>query len=67
MKTSILNIKNKGILFLIVSLVISNSVFSQNKLMYLSTLLNYNFLVPTLCVLGLAVFLLTAFIKQKNH
>ena len=67
MKTQILNIKNKGILFLIVSLIISNSSFSQNKLVSLVSSVNYTSAVPVACVLGLAIFLLTAFVRQKNH
>ena len=67
MKTPILNIKNKGILFLIVCLIISNSSFSQNKLVSLVSSVNFTSAVPVACVLGLAIFLLTAFMKQKNH
>lgn len=67
MKTQISNIKNKGILFLIVSLIISNSSFSQNKLVSLVSSVNFTSAVPIACVLGLGIFLLTAFMKQKNH
>lgn len=67
MKTSILNIKNKGILFLIISLVISYSSYSQNKLVAIASSLNPSFAIPAVCVIGLAMFLVTAFIKQKNH
>ena len=67
MKTPILNIKNKGILFLIVSLVISHSSFSQNKIVSLVSSVNPSFAIPVICVFSLAVFLVTAFVKQKNH
>ncbi|MES2763083.1 MAG: hypothetical protein V4677_12800 [Bacteroidota bacterium] len=67
MKTQLLNIKNKGILFLIVSLIISNSSYSQNKLAGLVSSINVGFAIPIVCVLGLALFLVTAFVKQKNH
>ncbi len=67
MKTSILNIKNKGILFLIVLLTLSTSAFSQNKIVAMISSINYNFALPVACVFGLAVFLFSAFLKQKNH
>lgn len=67
MKTSILNIKNKGILFLVMSLILSTTVFSQNKVVVLVSTVNFNFVLPVVCVLGLGVFLFTAYMKQKNH
>lgn len=67
MKTSISNIKNKGILFLVMSLILSATGFSQNKIVVLVSAVNFNFVLPIACVLGLGVFLFTAYIKQKNH
>mgnify|MGYP000992533871 CR=1 FL=1 len=67
MKTPILNIKNKGILFLVILSTVSSSVFSQNKLVSLITSVNFNFAIPVVCVIGLGVFLFTSFLKQKNH
>lgn len=67
MKTPILNIKNKGILFLVMLLTVTSSGFSQNKLVSLVASVNFNFAIPVVCVIGLGVFLFTAFLKQKNH
>ena len=67
MKTPILNIKNKGILFLVMLLIVTSSGFSQNKLVSLVASVNFNFAIPVVCVIGLGVFLFTAFLKQKNH
>ncbi len=67
MKTPILNTKNKGILFLVMLLTITSSGFSQNKLVSLVASVNFNFAIPVVCVIGLGVFLFTAFLKQKNH
>jgi hypothetical protein len=69
MKTSKINIKNssKVLLFLSILLSVSYSSFAQNKLVSLVTSVNFNFLVPAICVAGLAVFLITTFLKQKNH
>ncbi|HRG02207.1 MAG TPA: hypothetical protein PKZ75_13900 [Bacteroidia bacterium] len=67
MKTPILNIKNKGILFLVILSTVSSSVFSQNKLVSLIYSVNFNFAIPVVCVIGLGVFLFTSFLKQKNH
>lgn len=67
MKTPILNIKNKGILFLVILSTVSSSVFSQNKLVSLVSSVNFNFAIPVVCVIGLGVFLFTSFLKQKNH
>jgi hypothetical protein len=67
MKTPFLNIKNKGILFLVMLLTVTSSGFSQNKLVSLVTSVNFNFAIPVVCVIGLGVFLFTAFLKQKNH
>lgn len=69
MKTSKINIKNssKVLLFLSILLSTSYSSFAQNKLVTLVTSVNFNFVVPVICVAGLAVFLVTTFLKQKNH
>lgn len=69
MKTSKINIKNssKVLLFLSILLSVTNSSFSQNKIVSLVTSVNFNFVLPVICVAGLAVFLLTTFLKQKNH
>lgn len=67
MKTSILNIKNKGILFLVISLVISHSSFSQNKLVTIISSVNYTIAIPVIFLLSLTIVLFTAFMKQKNH
>jgi hypothetical protein len=69
MKTSKINIKNssKVLLFLSILLSTSYSSFAQNKLVSLVTSVNFNFALPVICVAGLAVFLLTTFLKQKNH
>jgi hypothetical protein len=69
MKTSKINIKNssKVLLFLSILLSTSYSSFAQNKLVSFVTSVNFNFALPVICVAGLAVFLLTTFLKQKNH
>lgn len=69
MKTSNSNRKNNktSILVCLILLVISSPVFSQNKLVSLVSAVNPIFAIPVVCVFGLAVFLVTAFIKQKNH
>ncbi len=69
MKTSTSNQKNNktGILVCLVLLAISSPVFSQNKLVSLVSSVNPSFAIPVICILGLAVFLFTAFMKQKNH
>lgn len=66
MKTPILNIKNKGILFLIISSIISHSLLAQNKAVSVVSSINFTLVVPVVFVFGLAVFLFTAFMKQKN-
>jgi hypothetical protein len=48
-------------------LTVTSSGFSQNKLVSLVTSVNFNFAIPVVCVIGLGVFLFTAFLKQKNH
>lgn len=67
MKTPILNTKTKGILFLVMLLMSASSGFSQNKIVSLVSSVNFNFAIPVICVIGLGVFLFTAFLKQKNH
>lgn len=67
MKATIFNTKNKGILFLVVLSVISTGGFSQNKMTVIFSSINYHFALPVICVLCLAIFLFTAFLKQKNH
>ncbi len=48
-------------------LAISSQAISQNKLAVLVASLNYQFVIPVAFVTGLAIFLLTLFVKQKNH
>lgn len=69
MKTSNSNQKNNrtNILFCLILLAISSPVFSQNKLVSVVSSVNPSFAIPAICVFGLAVFLFTAFMKQKNH
>ena len=69
MKTSNSTPKNNktSILVCLILLAISSPVFSQNKLVSLVSSVNFTSAVPVACVLGLAIFLLTAFMKQKNH
>lgn len=69
MKTSTFNSKNNkmGILVCLILLAISSPVFSQNKLVSLVSSVNPSFAIPVICLFGLAVFLFTAFMKQKNH
>lgn len=69
MKTSKTNVKNtsKVLLFLSILLTTSFSSFAQNKLVSLVSSVNFNFAIPVICVVGLAVFLITTFLKQKNH
>ena len=68
MKDPISNPKsNKGIIICLLLVVVSSSTFSQNKLANLVLSLDYQSTVPIICVLALAVFMITAFIKQKDH
>lgn len=69
METSNQNLKNNKIIILlcIILLSIHSSGFSQNKIGSLIASVNYTFAVPIIGVLFLAVFLLTAFIKERNH
>ena len=69
MKTSNFNSKNNKttIMMCLILLMVHSSVFSQNKLVALVSSINFSFAIPVVCVLGLALFLLTAFLKQKNH
>jgi hypothetical protein len=69
MKTSTFNTKNKikRILFFIILLAISFPSFSQNKLATIESSVNFTILIPIICVGSLAIFLFTAFLKQKNN
>lgn len=69
MKTSNSLLKNNktGIIMCLVLLAIHSSAFSQNKLAVLATSEKFYFVLPVACVLGLGVFLMMAFLKQKNH
>jgi hypothetical protein len=69
MKTSNSNPQNNKVKILVcfIFLAIHSSVFSQNKLAGLMSLVQAGSAIPIICVLGLALFLLTAFMKQKNH
>ncbi len=69
MKASNLNPKNNktNILVCIVLLTVHASAFSQNKLLLNPIFIDFQVSLPIICVLGLAVFLITAFMKQKNH
>lgn len=57
----------KSILVCFILLAVHSSVFSQNKFVYLISSVNFNFALPVICVVGLAVFLFTTYLKQKNH
>jgi hypothetical protein len=48
-------------------LTISSQAFSQNKIMVIASQINYHLLIPVAFVTGVAIFLFTLFIKQKNH
>ena len=48
-------------------LAISTQSFSQNKLVVLASHINFHLLIPVAFVTGVAIFLFTLFIKQKNH
>ena len=69
MKTSNSNSKNNKTIILVclILLTTTSSIFSQNKLVSLVSSVNIGFAVPIVCVLGLGLFLFTAFMKQKNH
>jgi hypothetical protein len=69
MKTSNSNLKNNkiNILVCLILLAISSPVFSQNKLVSLVSSVNPSFAIPIICLCALTVFLVTAFMKQKNH
>jgi hypothetical protein len=69
MKTSnSISINNKkNILVFFILLAAHSSVFSQNKSVSLISSINFNFALPVVCVVGLAVFLFTTYLKQKNH
>lgn len=69
MKTSKLNPKNNKTIILVcfVLLAFHSSAFSQNKLLIAPVFIDVQVSLPIICVLGLAAFLITAFMKQKNH
>jgi hypothetical protein len=69
MKTPNFNSKNNKTSFLacIILLTVHCPVFSQNKLLITPVFIDYLVTLPIVCVLGLAAFLITAFMKQKNH
>lgn len=69
MKTSnFLLKKNKtSIILCLILLAVHSSAFSQNNFAVLATSENFYFILPIVCVLGLAIFLMMAFLKQKNH
>lgn len=69
MKTLNFKSKQNNTRLLVCSLLlaISSQAISQNKLAVLVASLNYHFVIPLAFVTGLAIFLLTLFIKQKNH
>ncbi len=51
----------------LILLVVHSPLSSQTKIVVLATAENLYFVLPVVCVLVLAVFLMTAFLKQKNH
>jgi hypothetical protein len=57
---------SKGIIFSLLFILSSSSVFSQNKLSAFVSSFNFEWAVPIVCVLGLGLFLIKAFISQKN-
>ncbi|MCD6020199.1 MAG: hypothetical protein K0S53_3320 [Bacteroidetes bacterium] len=69
MKPSNSFLKNNktSIILCMILLAIHSSAFSQNKLVVLATSEKFYFVLPVACVLGLAIFLMMAFLKQKNH
>lgn len=69
MKTLNFSSKNSkaNILVCLILLAVHSALSSQNKIVALATSENLYFVLPLVCVLGLAVFLMTAFLKQKNH
>lgn len=67
MKTSNSLLKSNKIRIMLILLAIHSSAFSQNKLVVLATSEKFYFVLPVACVLGLAIFLMMAFLKQKNH
>lgn len=69
MKTPTLNTKsnNKSILFLLSLLSLHTSSFSQSKLPSLMSTFNIEWVFAVICVSGLGLFLIVAYMKQKNH
>ncbi len=58
---------SKGIIFCLLFILSSSSVFSQNKLTTFISSINYEFTLPVVCVIALGLFLIKAFISQKEH
>jgi len=69
MKTSNFFSKNNkiSISVCLILLAIHFPLSSQNRIMAFVTSENLYFIVPVVFVLGLGVFLMTAFLKQKNN
>lgn len=68
MKTLIQKIKNnKVVVFFSMFILICPALFSQTQLGAVVTKINYEFALPVICVFGVFVFLLKAFISQKDH
>jgi hypothetical protein len=69
MKTSTSTPQNNKVKVLVcfILLAIHSSVFAQNKLAGLMSMAQAGWAIPVICVIGLALFLLTAFMKQRNH
>ena len=69
MKTLNLHSAKNSIRLMICALLvtISSPVFSQNKIMVIASQINYHLLIPVAFVTGIAIFLFTLFIKQKNQ
>lgn len=68
MKSPVLKSENnKGITICLLLLVDSSSAFSQNKIAALVSSVRFEYALPIVCVLGVALFMLNAFMKQKDH
>jgi hypothetical protein len=67
MKTSNSRFTANSMSILLMLLTIHSSGISQNKIAVMASSEKFYFVIPVACVLGLAVFLMMAFLKQKNH
>ena len=68
MKSQIIkSINNKRIIICLLLSVISLQGFSQNKLVALASSIKFEFALPIICVIGFGLFMLSVFIKQKDH